>query len=58
MPRVYPTSLKEAEIAQFQKIYFEETGIRLSNEQAREEGLSLLRFLCTVMYNGDFLKEE
>ena len=58
MPRVYPTSLKESEIVNFQKIYFEETGIELSHDQAREEGLSFLRFLCTVIYNGDFLKEE
>jgi len=44
-----PTELKEENIKEFQKLYFERFGEEISSEEAIEEGLSLIRLIAIVI---------
>lgn len=44
-----PTELKEEQIKEFQRLYFERFGEEISREEAIEEGLSLIRLIAIVI---------
>jgi len=58
MSRITPTSLTESEIKGFQELCLETFGYEITREEAIKEGIGFLRFLTTVIYQGDFLSEE
>ena len=50
MPIIIPTELRQQELSTFKKLYREKSGIELSDEEAQEKGLQLLRFMHAIIF--------
>lgn len=51
MPRIIPTEIRPESLEKFKKLYPEKYDFALTDEQAREQGLKLLRLIVVLIEN-------
>jgi hypothetical protein len=51
MPRIIPIELRPESLEEFKVIFFEKYDYQLSDEQAKEQGLKLLRLMVVLLEN-------
>ena len=51
MTRLIPTELRQESLEEFKSIFFKKYNYQLSDEQAKEQGLKLLRLMVVLLEN-------